>query len=115
MTATLAMTMSYGRRLFLGGVAADGFEQHVDVAGRAEGREESGGVESMGTEVMEHGATVVEQGLDIDQLHRLVAVLDDPLTEVKAPGPFLLEPAGVFEIVGAGGSEDACHRRWGGS
>ena len=79
-----------------------------------EGSQESSDVESVGTEVMEHGAPVVEQGLDIDELQRLFAVLDDPLAEVKASGAFQLELAGAFEIVAVGGSEDAGRFRWGG-
>ena len=56
---------------------------------------------------MEHGAPVVEQRLDVDELHRLFAVLDDPLAEVEAAGAFQLELAGAFEIVAGGGAEDA--------
>ena len=110
-----ALTVIFVRRLLVvGDIAADRFEQHVDVAGRAEGRQESSEVELVGTEVMEHGASVVEQGLDVDELQRLFAILDDPLAEVKAAGAFQLELAGAFEIVAVGGSEDAGRLRWGG-
>jgi hypothetical protein len=64
---TAALTTSFVRRLLvLGDVAAYGFEQHVDVAGRAEGGEEASDIDSARAEVMEHGTSVVEQGLDID-------------------------------------------------
>lgn len=89
-------------------IATDGFEKPVDVASRMESSQESSEVESVGTEVMEHGApVVVEQRLDVDELQRLFAVPDDPLAEVEASGAFQLEPAGAVEIVTGGSAENA--------
>jgi len=98
----------------VGDITTDGFEQPVDVAGRVEGGQESSDVESVGTEVMEHGASVVEQRFDVDELQRLFAVPDDPLAEVEASGAFQLEPAGAVEIVTGGGAENAGRFRRGG-
>jgi hypothetical protein len=111
-----ALTVIFVRRLLLvlGDIAAYGFEQHVDVAGRVEDGQESSDIDSVGAEVMKHGAPVVEQGFDIDKLDRLFAVPDDPLAEVKAFGAFQIEPAGAFEIIAVSGSEDAGHLRRGG-
>ena len=59
MAAALARVVALRFRV-VGNVAAHGFKQHVDVAGRPQGREEFSGVELMRTKVVEHGATVVE-------------------------------------------------------
>jgi hypothetical protein len=112
-SATLAAI--FVRGLLVGGdIATDGLEQPIDVTGRLEGGQESSDVESVGTEVMEHRAPVVKQRLDVDELQRLFAILDDPLAKVEPSGAFQLEPVGAVEIVTGGGAENAGRIRSGG-
>jgi hypothetical protein len=82
----------------VGHIAADGLKQHIDLAGRGEGREEFGCIEAVGTKVMEHDAAVVKQGLDIDKFKRLVVSLDHALAEFKTPRSFQAELARPFQI-----------------
>jgi hypothetical protein len=111
MSAARTVIFVRGLRV-VGEIATDRFKKPVDVASRVESRQESSEVESVGTEVMEHGApVVVEQRLDVDELQDLFAVPDDPLAEVEASGAFQLEPAGAVEIVAGGGAENP--RRFG--
>jgi hypothetical protein len=113
MSATLTVIFAQGF-LVVGDIATDGCEQPINVAGRLKGGQESSDVELVGTEVMEHRAPVIKQRLDVDELQRLFAILDDSLAKVEASGAFQLEPAGVVEIVTSGGAENTGRIRQGG-
>lgn len=94
------------RRSIVRDVSAHRFEDDVDVAARAQGRDEFGGFEVVRAEIMEHGPlVVVEQRLDVDEFQRPMG-LDDLPAELEAAGPVLLELTGTFEIVGRGEPED---------
>jgi hypothetical protein len=61
----------------------------------------------MRTEIVEHGTTVVEQCLDVNEFKRLVAVLENALAQIETPASFPLELKSLLEIVGIGAPEDA--------
>jgi hypothetical protein len=92
----------------LGPGAADGLEQHIDSPGRREGGEELGRIEAAGTEVMEHGAAVVEQRLDVDefQFRGRVVRLEHALTQRESPRSFQGKPARPFEVLRVRTPED---------
>jgi hypothetical protein len=93
-------------RIVFRDIAARRLEDDIDVATRAQGCDEFGGVEMVGAEIMEHGPLiVVEQRLDVDELQRPV-ILEDVPAEIETAGPVLFELTGTFEIVGSGEPED---------
>jgi len=90
----------------LGAITANRFEQYVKLAGRMKSYNESSSVEVLGPKVIEHGARIVEQGFNVEEIERLVAFLDDTLAKVETSRPFQLELMSAIEIVKGGVSED---------
>jgi hypothetical protein len=62
--------LNLGRGLRFGRVSAGGFEDDVEAAEVAEGRDESRSVELMGAEIVQDGPSVIEQRLGVDQIER---------------------------------------------
>jgi len=98
----------------LGGISADRLEHQVEIVPRAAGREQPRVIEMRGAEIVEDGPALVDQDLDVNQLHRLMAVFQEALAEGEAAGAFAIGPAGAFEIFGAGSPEDPRRGRPGG-
>jgi hypothetical protein len=61
----------------------------------------------VGTEVVEHSATVVEQRLDVNELQLLMVRPEYALAEFKTQRTFQVEPARPFKILRARRPKDA--------
>jgi Zn2+/Cd2+-exporting ATPase len=97
-----------GREYLVGGnIGADGLQHHVESGRRAEGGEDARGIKAMGTEVMEDDPAVIQQGLDVDQLDRPDAALEDATADVESLLTGAGQGVGAIEVVCTGGAEDA--------
>ncbi len=90
----------------VGDLATDRFKHHIELTKRSESREQSGNVERTRTDKMENEPAGIKQDLDVDQLHRPAAVLQEALAERETKGTLKVSLEGAFEIVGAGGAEN---------
>jgi hypothetical protein len=96
-----------GRRFReLGKIFPRRFEHHIEVVGRAEGREKSFHFEMMRSQIVEDGPALVEQGLDVDQFQGPDTVPEDLLTEGEASRTFQVHLSGAFQVLGTGGPEN---------
>ncbi len=98
--------MSFGLGLGFRDVPAGRFEDDIEPAAVAEGRDQARGVEPVGAKVVEDRPIFVEQGFGVDQLQGPGPFIEDGLACREVGGPVASGVPASFEVGEGRGPED---------